>query len=703
MQGAHERVHVVQPLAGEDAFVEEVLIRVGNGGGIGIDARVARVEPGEQRPGAAGHRDAHPRLQDRVALRDSLRDGVETRAVQRVRDDADERPRGVSRKARVGVERDAVAHAWQNRQVAHLRGERRLAIASQQAIELFDFSALALPAHPDALARVPAAFTMEQEEPIRVPAAEPAIQLQDAVARGRQDRLVAVALGRLRVAKIAQDGEVNAGVEVAVGQHFHVLEERHDAIRARDQCRHDHHRARVVRHAFGQIEPREPPRRDRPRDQPLHERAGDIERRDDEQRHRQEDQRQRRAVAAEPDDDGPNQTCREARDRSEIAQRAVPAAHPPQARAEPEPARDVQLEVVAPSADEVVADVRRRVGGRAARGGLARVLNRLQRQVHLRLSRGVGNLLDRLALLVAAQEIHAAIHAGRIAPQGVFDEAHVLEVLAPVQLGTEPEAVDGVAHRHLQHALALMLAADRVLGRHLLGLEVRHDRLVEIRRAAPILARPQEQLHDRRVRDAVRPYRPAVRVAVQQVIVRALPRSPRRHDLVGQPADIFNQGQRQHARPRPQLADRQRRDALIAVEKRLELLPIEPAVAVPDELDRHRVHARLAPLLAGRERRQLPRVRRREIAPDVHDLRRQEVEVVEQPFRRGGDEHAGSHVAREREVGAAEHARVVREAGEDASRPHPWCDDEPRRELQRAVFETLRADELVTEWAIGDW
>jgi hypothetical protein len=47
-----ERVDVDQPLAGENALAEEVLVGVRDGGRVGVDARVARVEPREER--AAG-------------------------------------------------------------------------------------------------------------------------------------------------------------------------------------------------------------------------------------------------------------------------------------------------------------------------------------------------------------------------------------------------------------------------------------------------------------------------------------------------------------------------------------------------------------------------------------------------------------------------------------------------------------------------
>ena len=93
-------------------------------------------------------------------------------------------------------------------------------------------------------------------------------------------------------------------------------------------------------------------------------------------------------------------------------------------------------------------------------------------------------------------------------------------------------------------------------------------------------------------------------VRLDDVAVGRQARRARGQELVGQPAQVLDERQLQHARPRPQLADRQRRDALVAVEELDELLAIEPAVAVPDQLDGHGVDARVAGVLARGERRQ---------------------------------------------------------------------------------------------------
>ena len=67
--------------------------------------------------------------------------------------------------------------------------------------------------------------------------------------------------------------------------------------------------------------------------------------------------------------------------------------------------------------------------------------------------------------------------------------------------------------------------------------------------------------------------------------------------------------------------------------KRTSCWPVEAAVAVADELDRHRVDARVAGQLAQGELGQLAVVAAGQVLADVADLGGDQVEVVEDPFR----------------------------------------------------------------------
>jgi hypothetical protein len=182
-----ERVDVVEALPGKNAFVEEILVHVGYGGRVRVHAGVPRIGAGEERPGGARHRNAHPRLQNPVALCDPADARVDARTVQRMRDDADQLFRGVARQPRIGVERDAIAHRRENAERPDLDGEARVGGASQQPIEFLDLSAFALPPHPRVFPGVPAPVAMAQKEAIDMFGTESPIEILHSCARARED------------------------------------------------------------------------------------------------------------------------------------------------------------------------------------------------------------------------------------------------------------------------------------------------------------------------------------------------------------------------------------------------------------------------------------------------------------------------------------------------------------------------------------
>ena len=62
--GALESIDVVNSFADEGAFLEDILVDVGDGAGVGIDAGLAGEKLGEARSTGAGHADADARLED---------------------------------------------------------------------------------------------------------------------------------------------------------------------------------------------------------------------------------------------------------------------------------------------------------------------------------------------------------------------------------------------------------------------------------------------------------------------------------------------------------------------------------------------------------------------------------------------------------------------------------------------------------------
>ena len=71
--------------------------------------------------------------------------------------------------------------------------------------------------------------------------------------------------------------------------------------------------------------------------------------------------------------------------------------------------------------------------------------------------------LDHMAVVVAGGKVHGAVHRGRVFAQGLLDDAHALDKLAPVGGREQAQAADAVADRHLVGRLLLGFQLDQVL------------------------------------------------------------------------------------------------------------------------------------------------------------------------------------------------------------------------------------------------
>ena len=221
---------------------------------------------------------------------------------------------------------------------------------------------------------------------------------------------------------------------------------------------------------------------------------------------------------------------------------------------------------------------------------LTGALYRSQCDAHLGFTGRRSQFLDRLALAVAAQEIHRTVHAGGIALKHLLDETDRFEVVAPVERRTQAQAGQDIGHGYLSRRLTLVLIPDRIFGRHLLGVHVLLDDGVERRQAQAILAHSLQQADD--VRDVGGRGQGRGRQTRFTSGNDGIGRDPRcsgNEDLFRQPPEVLDQRQFQDARPGPELTDGERRDRLVAVHESDELRPVQPAVAVPDELERHRI------------------------------------------------------------------------------------------------------------------
>ena len=109
---ALERIDVVDALADERAFAEQILVHVGNGARVRIDAGLARRTAARSASvGSCATRGEMLTAMTRLRA-------IAVLAIQRVRHRADELARRIARQLRVGVERDHVPHVSQHLRLA---------------------------------------------------------------------------------------------------------------------------------------------------------------------------------------------------------------------------------------------------------------------------------------------------------------------------------------------------------------------------------------------------------------------------------------------------------------------------------------------------------------------------------------------------------------------------------------------------------
>ncbi len=109
-------------------------------------------------------------------------------------------------------------------------------------------------------------------------------------------------------------------------------------------------------------------------------------------------------------------------------------------------------------------------------------------------------------------------------------------------------------------------------------------------------------------------------------------RQPPGGNLVGQPAQIFDENDAQRDGDGPEFADRQRLDTLVGGNEPAQDFGVEMAVGVGDECPGHFEDARISGKRSSGQFRQLPVVAGSEIVADFADMFLDEMVVVEKPF-----------------------------------------------------------------------
>ncbi len=184
-----EGIHIVNALAAVGALLEQVLINVGHGRCVWVDAGRAREHALIQRAIArGGKRWRHPGLQHAISLDHTAKHEVKFWPVERVRHFPDQALGSSNGKPRVGVQGDDVTNARRHeRWSAANRQEGGVGGAAQEPVELMQLSAFALPSDPLALALVPDPSAMQQEKtrPVRC-GSVPGIEAIDSLDRRTQ-------------------------------------------------------------------------------------------------------------------------------------------------------------------------------------------------------------------------------------------------------------------------------------------------------------------------------------------------------------------------------------------------------------------------------------------------------------------------------------------------------------------------------------
>ena len=281
-QGRGERVHVIDPFAGIRAFAEEILVHVGDRGGIWIDPGRPGEDPLEERQVAIrGHRGRDPRLKHAVSVHDAAHARVERRPVEGMGHGADQTVDGASGQMRVGVEGDHVADGGGH--VGPPGEERRVVPPAQEMVQLVELPALALPTHPLAFRLIPDTSPMQYEEALTGVGSTTvaAVEARHPVDRCREEPIIfRHGLGG-RVAPVGQEGEVNVTVRIGEVVDFQAIDMLLDLGLVGQKGGHHDERSRARRDTVAQFQARQGPRAQQIRDGTVDERDREVRGRDE--------------------------------------------------------------------------------------------------------------------------------------------------------------------------------------------------------------------------------------------------------------------------------------------------------------------------------------------------------------------------------------------------------------------------------------
>ena len=229
--------------------------------------------------------------------------------------------------------------------------------------------------------------------------------------------------------------------------------------------------------------------------------------------------------------------------------------------------------------------------------------NRLTRHFDLGEPPFFGQIFCRMPITIARRKIHPAINPGRVFAQGLLDDTHRLDKIAPVHRAQHAQATDAVTDRNLIRSLLLILGLHQLVdGQSRFGQALLDpgERQGQGRATA---FQPARQLSDKsaghrriRVRHVGNHQNQAFCIIFRRLGHQVGPPAghaalnPARSNQYRNPAQVLDHRQPQHDRNRPQFANFQGRDGLIGGNKAAERFVINPSIAMRHGFQRNVVN-----------------------------------------------------------------------------------------------------------------
>jgi hypothetical protein len=370
-----------------------------------------------------------------------------------MRERAQEARRDSAREARVGVERQHVAHAEEGGRVALVDHEGGVARAREQAVELLELPALSLPAHPATLGGAPAARTVEEVEGTAAVLAMAPVELADPGDGLGDDLPIARPICLRGVREVGQEREAERRVRVGEVVDLEPAHERGRVLDARQERRDDDRGARVggdpaVERHLGKHVRREEARHER-----VHERHRERERGSDGERQADREHGGFGAQRREIEEGHRERPGRREHGRDRVRRPGTGEDGPTEPFARGRSIPDGALEEASSFVDQPVADV----GVPLAPGRcLPRVPDRASGDLDLGVARTSREVLDRAAVAVGGLEVHPRVGTHGILGEDGLEDAPLAHERLPPDRGDRAEAADrpGDAFRRVEARLA---------------------------------------------------------------------------------------------------------------------------------------------------------------------------------------------------------------------------------------------------------